>query len=1075
MFSGIAIRGVMGRRNKSGDDRRGMMAQRWNCAAVIAALLWFGVAFCLLGSQAAAQSIQTVDIALRGPSLDITPQLTEIETEAPAQAIALPGIGGAAASALQLNAVGQGPRHRWQIVGLVNSGDQPRTVILDVPQQAFPGSGVLWPSQSGRRFAGVSGGGAVNLQPAVSTGSDAYAVTMPAGANGALAFELEEGHNFQAALWEANAYQLRNDRLAFFRGVLLGVMILVILGLLALYAMRSRAMFLAGAAFAAACTGFVMLETGVLAAFLPFMGFQQLGLAQARVLIEGFMTALLLVLFVALTELRRVTPKVANAVLLAAGLIVAIPVYGIAEPQVASGLARVVFALVAAAGFAAIFELWRRGEARVGMALVSWSAIVLWTAIAAISAAAGGDPALLGPFLAAALVIVQVTLAFTLAHYAFSHGFLDRAYFQEAGRRAMALSGAHAYVWEWEPATGHLYLSDDLERVLGQPVGILAQGGVESFLDLMHPGDRSHYLAGVAAYDAHGRGAIEREFRLRRADGGYRWFQLRARAMAGNPRQPIHCIGTLSDITESKLTEERLLNDAVYDRVTGLPNRALFLDRLARAAASVNATENAGLHVLLVDLDRFKIANDGLGHEAGDRLLNVIGRRLTALMDGASSVARFPGDQFAVLYSPVAADGDIIAFAEGLRKAVARPVDLESQEVFLTASVGVASYRGSGHSAEQMIKDAAIALYEAKRRATDSVEFFSPAMRDDRAELVVRENELRRAIEREEIEVHYQPIARLADMNLAGFEALVRWRHPTLGLLLPEAFLGLAEQTGMIRSIGRVVLNEAAHQLGIWQRAFRPAEPIFVAVNISSSQLIETDLIEEIKVVLHREGVRRETFKIEVTESLLMEYPERAEQILQRLRELGVGLACDDFGTGYSSLASLRRLPFDTLKVDRSFVDLENQNERAEIILDAIVGMAHAMGLTIVAEGIESQEQVDRLGAIDCDFGQGYFIGRPMTAKQVSEALAGMPYASANGRTAITWLWERAAKDPLPEALSEEVTAESIHKASNRGAAQRGWPPRLAEPEPAEDTPSAPSPRRRRRRRTKPSSEAKSD
>jgi EAL domain-containing protein (putative c-di-GMP-specific phosphodiesterase class I) len=344
------------------------------------------------------------------------------------------------------------------------------------------------------------------------------------------------------------------------------------------------------------------------------------------------------------------------------------------------------------------------------------------------------------------------------------------------------------------------------------------------------------------------------------------------------------------------------------------------------------------------------------------------------------------------------------------------------------------------------MKDAAVALYEAKRRGSEAVELYNPAMQDDRAELVVLEHELRRAIERNEIEVHYQPIARLADMHLAGFEALVRWRHPTLGLLAPESFIGLAEETGMIRDIGRAVLNEAGRQLGIWQRSYRPAEPVFVAVNISSAQLIEPSLLDDIKQAINRENLLRGSFKIEVTESLVMQYPERAAQLLERCREFGVGIACDDFGTGYSSLSSLRKLPFDTLKVDRSFIAADAQDQRAVVILDSIIAMAHALGLMIVAEGIENQEQVDRLGDLGCDYGQGYFIGKPMAAKQVSEALAGLPYASTTGRTAITWLWERGQKDPPPEPKHRRVTAQDIEESRVQERKSVVAPPPLTPP-----------------------------
>ena len=430
--------------------------------------------------------------------------------------------------------------------------------------------------------------------------------------------------------------------------------------------------------------------------------------------------------------------------------------------------------------------------------------------------------------------------------------------------------------------------------------------------------------------------------------------------------------------------------------------------------------------MLVVDLDRFALMNEALGHEAGDAMLAIIGRRMKSETGLADSIARLPGDKFAVLFHEIPGKRDVVAFADVLAKAVARPIKLDEQELVLTASIGIAQFRGEDVNAEALMKNAAIALYEARRKGRQGVELFVPTMVDERAELVILEAELRRALERNEFEVHYQPIARLADMQLAGFEALVRWRHPVMGLLAPESFISLAEETGLIRDIGRVVLNEAGRQLGIWQRAYRTTEPAFVAVNLSSSQLIEPSLIDDVKQIINREGLLRGSLKIEVTESLVMQYPERAVQILERFRELGVGLSCDDFGTGYSSLSSLRKLPFDTLKVDRSFIAQEGQEQRAAIILSSIIAMGHELGLTVVAEGVESQEQVDRLGELGCDYGQGYFIGKPITAKQVNDALAGLPYAFSSGRTAITWLWERGQKDPAPEAMLRPMTGRDL-------------------------------------------------
>jgi EAL domain-containing protein (putative c-di-GMP-specific phosphodiesterase class I) len=269
-------------------------------------------------------------------------------------------------------------------------------------------------------------------------------------------------------------------------------------------------------------------------------------------------------------------------------------------------------------------------------------------------------------------------------------------------------------------------------------------------------------------------------------------------------------------------------------------------------------------------------------------------------------------------------------------------------------------------------------------------------------------------------------------MDLAGFEALVRWRHPALGLLAPESFLGLAEQTGMIKEIGRFVLNEATHQLGIWQRAFRPNSPVFMAVNVSAIQLMETDLVLDIRAAIGREAVHKQTLKIEITESVVMQSPEKAAGILEQIKQLGVGLACDDFGTGYSSLSSLRNLPFDTLKVDRSFIAPDPGDERASVILEAIISLAHNLGLAIVAEGIEDQSQVDRLGTLQCDYVQGFFIGPPMTARKITESLGAVPYVKAYGKTAISTLWERSVKEPEVVASAKEFTTEDIDQALAR-------------------------------------------
>jgi diguanylate cyclase (GGDEF)-like protein/PAS domain S-box-containing protein len=732
------------------------------------------------------------------------------------------------------------------------------------------------------------------------------------------------------------------------------------------------------------------------------------------------------------SEFHRQFPTLWKSTALLAALGLALPAYAMIDPLAASTAARLVFACTAVAALVLLYMLRKRRPSRTTM--LQWGMVAAWTFVAALAIFAEGNAFPFSPLLLLGLTAVLVMFDYGYTKAVAGEGLLSQRVFQEAGRRGLALAGAQQYVWDWRPQERQLFVSEELEKALGHLPGTFRQAGLDALLEIMHPTDRVSYLAGLENAERRGRGVITRDFRLQRGDGSYRWFELKARGMAGPDNRLVRAIGTLADVTHTKRAEERLLKDAVYDQVTGLPNRALLVDRLTR---EIDGHRVENLYVILIDIDRFKTVNDALGHEVGDSLLNVAGRRIASMVEPDDTVARLPGDQFAILIPNANPNRNIARFADVVRTAIAQPINMRPREIFLTASIGVARYRQLGLTAEQFLKDAAIALYEAKRRGNESIQFFQTSMRDDRGELVALEGELRRALERNEIEVHYQPIARLRDMELAGFEALVRWRHPVLGLLAPEAFLGIAEQTGLIKDIGRFVLNEATRQLGIWQRGYRPNDPVFMAVNVSSSQLLETDLVSDVGAAIIREAVYRHTLKIEVTESVVMQYPERAAGLLDRIKQLGVGLACDDFGTGYSSLASLRNLPFDTLKVDRSFIVPDPDDDRAAVILEAIIDLAHNLGLTIVAEGIEDQAQVDRLGTLLCDYGQGFFIGQPMTARQVSETLGGLPYAPERSRTTISTLWETShtvAETPVADAqvstsAIERAAAEQSHEA----------------------------------------------
>jgi diguanylate cyclase (GGDEF)-like protein/PAS domain S-box-containing protein len=440
----------------------------------------------------------------------------------------------------------------------------------------------------------------------------------------------------------------------------------------------------------------------------------------------------------------------------------------------------------------------------------------------------------------------------------------------------------------------------------------------------------------------------------------------------------------LGTVIERKRAQERLAHQALHDPLTELPNRALFLDRLALALARLRRRQSS-MAVLFGDVDRFKVVNDSLGHDAGDRMLVALSRRLREVLRPGDTLARFGGDEFAALCEDVPA-GDVIGIAERMMDALAEPFTVGGREVFVSMSVGIAVARDPDQRPQSLLRDADAAMYLAKDRGRARFEVFDEAMRDESTERLLLENALRRAPERGELRALYQPIVRLEDGSMVAAEALVRWDHPERGLLAASQFVPLAEETGIIVSVGGWVLNEACRQAATWSgNGHVPA----VSVNLSARQLSRPDLVDAVAHALEDSGLNPDRLWLEITESVLMEDADTAVAALERLRALGVHLCVDDFGTGYSSLAYLRRFPVDALKVDQSFVAGLGQDPEDSAIVEAVVSMAHSLHLSVVAEGVETEEQLARLRDLGCELAQGFYFAAPVPSAALGPFSAG--------------------------------------------------------------------------------------
>jgi diguanylate cyclase (GGDEF)-like protein/PAS domain S-box-containing protein len=477
------------------------------------------------------------------------------------------------------------------------------------------------------------------------------------------------------------------------------------------------------------------------------------------------------------------------------------------------------------------------------------------------------------------------------------------------------------------------------------------------------------------------------ELRYCHKSGKEVWTHLGMSLVRDGEAQPLHLIFQIQDITDRKRAEEQLLHDAFHDALTGLPNRALFMDHVKMAIQRSRRSGDRLFAALFLDLDRFKIINDSLGHMVGDQLLVGIAHRLEACLRPGDTVARLGGDEFTILLEDLSTMDDALDVARRVQEAVTQPFNIGGHEVFTTASIGIALSNTGYERAEDLLRDADTAMYRAKMEGKKRHVVFDKAMHDRAMELLQTETDLRRALTRQEFFLNYQPIVCLETGRLSSFEALVRWHHPERGVVGPGDFIPVAEETGLIVPLGLWVLREACRQMREWQRLGLADEAVTMSVNLSSRQFSQADLIDQISSALRESGLRAGNLKLEITESMVMENIDTAIDMLMQLRNLGVGISIDDFGTGYSSLSYLHRFPIDTLKIDRSFVtQMTDNSENAEIVR-TIVTLARSLDMAVVAEGVETADQLRQLGELGCDYGQGYLFSRPVGAVQAAGLL----------------------------------------------------------------------------------------
>lgn len=570
--------------------------------------------------------------------------------------------------------------------------------------------------------------------------------------------------------------------------------------------------------------------------------------------------------------------------------------------------------------------------------------------------------------------------------YAIERERTEQALRESEQRYSLAVSGANDGIWDWNLVNNDVYFSPRWKAILGYSEREIADR-IEEWFDRIDNRDRPIFDDAINQHAEGETSHFECEYRLNARGDETRWVLSRGLAVRDERGQAMRIAGSMTDITRRKQTEARLLYEAMHDTLTGLPNRNLFIDRLDLALRRFRRDSNRLFGVLFFDLDRFKHVNDSLGHAVGDELLAQIAVRLDSCLRPGDTLARLGGDEFGIVLNDIDGPTDAIYVVERLQEALAEEVEIESHTVYTSASIGIAISSEAYRTSDEIVRDADIAMYRAKNSGHATYAVFDTSMHDQAMLQHRMETDLRRALERGEFDVFYQPIIDIRSERILGFEALLRWQHPSRGLIMPEEFIGLVEDTTLVVPIGWWVIERACQQLATWQKLFPLDPPLAMSVNVSGKLFFTDDLAKRLAALLEDCEIPRHSLRLEITERVVMDHEDLVLSALADLRELGIELHIDDFGTGYSSLSYLQRFRYDSLKIDRSFVSTMSEKVDSSAIVEAIIKLGSTLGMKVIAEGVETPEQLSRLRAMNCPEAQGFWFSRPLHHDAASDYL----------------------------------------------------------------------------------------
>jgi diguanylate cyclase (GGDEF)-like protein/PAS domain S-box-containing protein len=887
---------------------------------------------------------------------------------------------------IEVSAREVGTQPSWIVFALTNDSDEQIERLIVVPHFRLVGSGVIWPDLGSTRLSAITASQGFAPEREESDDADVFRLTLDPGTTVTYVGELRTPNLPQIYLWEPDAYKDKITSLTLYKGIVIGIAGLLALFLTIVFVVKGAVIFPAAAALAWSVLVYVCIDFGFWGKLMGAVGeSDRIWRAGA----ETVLAATLLVFLFAYLNLNRWHVRASWWAMGSLGFLAALIGLAVYDASIAAGVARIAIATIASVGLILVIYLSTHGYDRAVMLIPTWLLLFIWVCAAAFTVTGSLTSDIVSPALVGGLVLIVMLIGFTVMQQAFTGGGLALGAVSDSERRALALTGSGDIIFDWDVIADHIFVSPEIEQQLGLRRGDL-EGPAAAWLDILHAYDRDRYTAALDAVLEQRRGRIAIDFRLRALDGHYLWYVLKARPVVGADGDVVRVIGTLSNVTESKTSEERLLQDAVHDNLTGLPNRELFFDRLDAALLLAQDQHNPPT-IIAIDLDRFRQVNQAIGMTAGDSILLTCARRLGRLLKPHDSLARIASDQFGIILRSETNTDAIIQLADTIRRTLSNPVSFSEHEITLTVSLGIALYDAKQHAKpEDLLKDAEIAMAHAKKFGGNRIEVFRPAMRSQRSDRLTLEADLRRALDRSEIKIMFHPIVRLQDRTIAGFEAILRWDHPRLGALNARDFISLAEDSGIIADLGTFIIDRTARELAAWQKALQVEPPIFANALLPSRLLLRHDLLHEVKTILSQHSIDAGSLKLELPEDVAMDNPEYIAQMLNRLRDLGVGLVLDGFGQGYCSLTYLQKFPFDTIKIAQLFTHHTSAGTRPPL-LRSMIALAHDVHAQVIADGIETESDAIELYQMGCEFAQGVAFGAPISTQEARKLMGAEP------------------------------------------------------------------------------------